>query len=110
MEFWNHVFTQFSRKEDGNYVPLEKPNIDTGMGLERIACIMQDVDSIFDVDTIKAVLQEVCKISRIKYRHGKSKNDVSIRIITDHIRSSTFMIGDKIMPSNEGSVDRKSVV
>lgn len=102
VEFWNHVFTQFSRKEDGNYVPLEKPNIDTGMGLERIACIMQDVDSIFDVDTIKAVLQEVCKISRIKYRHGKSKNDVSIRIITDHIRSSTFMIGDKIMPSNEG--------
>lgn len=101
IEFWNHVFTQFNKTEEGNYEPLEHPNIDTGMGLERIACIMQGVDSIFDVDTIKAVLDRVCEIAKVKYGDGKFESDVSVRIITDHIRSATFMISDGIMPSNE---------
>ena len=102
IEFWNHVFTQFSKQEDGTYEDLAHPNIDTGMGLERIACIMQGVDSIFDVDTIRFVLDEVCKVAGVKYHDGEKPEDVSIRIITDHIRSATFMIGDTIMPSNEG--------
>ena len=102
IEFWNHVFTQFSKQEDGTYEDLAHPNIDTGMGLERIACIMQGVDSIFDVDTIRYVLDRVCEIAGVKYCDGKDPKDVSIRIITDHIRSATFMIGDTIMPSNEG--------
>lgn len=102
VEFWNHVFTQFSKQEDGSYVPLEHPNIDTGMGLERIACVMQGVSSIFDVDTIKKTLEEVCKIANIEYETGNEADDISLRIITDHIRSATFMIGDKIVPSNEG--------
>lgn len=102
IEFWNHVFTQFSRQEDGSYENLSHPNIDTGMGLERIACIMQEVDSIFDVDTIRFVLDEVCKVAGVTYADGEKPEDVSIRIITDHIRSATFMIGDTIMPSNEG--------
>lgn len=102
IEFWNHVFTQFNKEEDGSYSDLAHPNIDTGMGLERLACIMQNVDSIFDVDTIKFVLDEVCKIANIKYHDGKAPEDISIRIITDHVRSATFMIGDKIMPGNEG--------
>lgn len=102
VEFWNHVFTQFNRDEEGNYTPLAHPNIDTGMGLERLACIMQGVDSIFDVDTIHFILEEVVQLSGVKYEQGAAKTDVSIRIITDHIRSVTFMIADDILPSNEG--------
>ncbi|QEK12107.1 alanine--tRNA ligase [Crassaminicella thermophila] len=101
IEFWNHVFTQFDKDENGNYNSLPNPNIDTGMGLERIACIIQDVDSIFEIDTIKHILDKVVDISGKKY--GKNeKIDISIRIITDHIRSVTFMVCDGIMPSNEG--------
>jgi alanyl-tRNA synthetase len=102
VEFWNHVFTQFDNKGDGTYTDLAHKNIDTGMGLERIACIMQGTDSIFDVDTIKHVLDEVSRISGVTYQDGAAKTDVSIRIITDHIRSAVFMIGDMIMPGNEG--------
>ncbi|MGN0659715.1 MAG: alanine--tRNA ligase [Emergencia sp.] len=102
LEFWNHVFTQFSREEDGSYSNLEHPNIDTGMGLERIACIMQGVDSIFDVDTIRHILDGVVKLSGVEYKDGAAKTDVSIRIITDHLRSMVFMIADGIIPSNEG--------
>ncbi len=101
MEFWNLVFTQFERHEDGTYTPLKQKNIDTGMGLERLASIMQDVDSIFDVDTVKAIRDHVCKIAGCEY--GKEyKKDVSIRVITDHIRSVTFLAGDGVLPSNEG--------
>ena len=102
IEFWNHVFTQYSNDGNGNYSDLAHKNIDTGLGLERLACIMQDVDSIFAVDTIKYVLDAVSEISGVEYQHGQAETDVSIRIITDHMRSATFMIGDKIMPSNEG--------
>ena len=102
MEFWNHVFTQFDRHEDGTYTPLAHPNIDTGMGLERIACIMQGTDSIFDIDTIQHILRQVEAVAGVKYESGKAKTDISIRIITDHIRSVTFMISDGILPSNEG--------
>jgi alanyl-tRNA synthetase len=102
VEFWNHVFTQFNRDEAGNYTPLAHPNIDTGMGLERLACIMQDVDSIFNVDTIQYILQSIVELSGVAYGNGDAKTDVSIRIITDHIRSVTFMIADGILPSNEG--------
>lgn len=102
VEFWNHVFTQFNRDDAGNYTPLAHPNIDTGMGLERLACIMQDVDSIFNVDTIRFILNAIVDLSGIPYRNGEAKTDVSIRIITDHIRSVTFMIADGILPSNEG--------
>jgi alanyl-tRNA synthetase len=102
VEFWNHVFTQFNRDEQGNYTPLAHPNIDTGLGLERLACIMQDTDSIFDVDTIRHILEGVTEISGVSYEDGAAKTDVSIRIITDHIRSVTFLIADGVMPSNEG--------
>ncbi len=102
IEFWNHVFTQFSKEEDGSYSDLEHPNIDTGMGLERIACIMQGVDSIFDVDTVKHILDAVADMSGKEYKGGTDKNDVSMRIITDHIRSTVFMVSDGILPSNEG--------
>ena len=102
LEFWNHVFTQFSKEEDGSYSDLEHPNIDTGMGLERMACIMQGVDSIFDVDTIRHILNGVVEKSGVKYEDGAAKTDVSIRIITDHLRSMVFMIADGIIPSNEG--------
>lgn len=102
LEFWNHVFTQFSREEDGSYSDLEHPNIDTGMGLERMACIMQGVDSIFDVDTIRHILDGVVEKSGVKYEDGAAETDVSIRIITDHLRSMVFMIADGILPSNEG--------
>ncbi|WP_300282401.1 alanine--tRNA ligase [Peptacetobacter sp.] len=101
LEFWNHVFTQFSKEEDGSYSELENKNIDTGMGLERIACIMQGVDNIFEVDTIHSVLEAVSKVANIEY--GKNKeNDKSIRIITDHIRAVSFLIADGVLPSNEG--------
>ena len=102
LEFWNHVFTQFSKEEDGSYSNLEHPNIDTGMGLERMACIMQGVDSIFDIDTIRHILDGVVAKSGVEYKDGQAPTDVSIRIITDHLRSITFMIADGIMPSNEG--------
>jgi len=102
VEFWNHVFTQFNRDEAGNYTPLAHKNIDTGMGLERLACIMQDTDSIYNIDTLHTVLQQVCDISGVEYKHGEAGTDVSIRVITDHIRSVVFMLGDGILPSNEG--------
>ncbi len=102
IEFWNHVFTQFDRDEEGNYNPLEHPNIDTGMGLERMACVMQETDSIFAIDTIKYILDGVVELSGVEYKGGKAKEDISIRIITDHVRSVTFMISDGIMPGNEG--------
>lgn len=101
VEFWNLVFTQFDKDEEGNYNKLPNPNIDTGMGLERIAGIMQNKFSIFEVDTIRKVLDEVCNISQKVYGENEH-NDISIRIITDHIRSTTFMISDDILPSNEG--------
>lgn len=101
MEFWNLVFTQFERHEDGTYTPLKQKNIDTGMGLERLAALMQGVESIFDVDTVKAIRDHVCQIAGCTY--GEShKKDVSIRVITDHIRSVTFMASDGVLPSNEG--------
>ncbi|MCQ2550917.1 MAG: alanine--tRNA ligase [Clostridia bacterium] len=102
LEIWNHVFTQFSKEEDGSYSNLEHPNIDTGMGLERMACVMQGTDSIFDVDTIRYILNGIVEKAGVKYMDGKAKTDVSIRIITDHLRAMTFMIADGIMPSNEG--------
>ena len=102
LEIWNHVFTQFSKEEDGSYSNLAHPNIDTGMGLERMACVMQDTDSIFDVDTIRYILQGVVEKSGVEYYDGEKPTDVSIRIITDHLRAMTFMIADGIMPSNEG--------
>ncbi len=102
MEFWNHVFTQFSREEDGSYSDLEHKNIDTGMGLERLACIMQGVDSIYDVDTVRHILEAITAMAGVEYQAGNNKVDVSVRIITDHLRSMVFMIGDGVLPSNEG--------
>ena len=101
MEVWNNVFTQFDNDGKGNYTELEQKNIDTGMGLERLAAVVQDVDSIFDVDTVRALRDDVCKIAGVTYKEDE-KTDVSIRLITDHIRSATFMISDGIMPTNEG--------
>ncbi|AKL95239.1 alanyl-tRNA synthetase AlaS [Clostridium aceticum] len=101
VEFWNHVFTQFDKDEAGNYNLLPNPNIDTGMGLERVACIMQDVDSIFEVDTMKYILDQACQITSSTYNKDEATN-ISLRIITDHIRSVTFMVSDGILPSNEG--------
>ena len=101
MEIWNNVFTQFDNDGNGNYTELEQKNIDTGMGLERLASVVQDVDSIFDVDTVFALRTTVCEIAGVEYKKDYD-TDVSIRIITDHIRSATFMISDGIMPSNEG--------
>jgi len=101
MEVWNNVFTQFNSDGKGNYTELIQKNIDTGMGLERLAVAVQNVDSIFDIDTLQAVRNDVCKLAKAEY--GKVlKTDVSIRLITDHIRSVTFMVSDGIMPSNEG--------
>ena len=101
MEIWNNVFTQFDNDGHNNYTELEQKNIDTGMGLERLACVVQDVDSMFDIDTLYALRQHVCKIAGAEY--GKEhETDVSIRVITDHIRSVTFMISDGILPSNSG--------
>jgi len=101
MEVWNNVFTQFNGDGAGNYTELEHKNIDTGMGLERLASVVQDVDSIFDVDTIKAIRDRVCAMADATYKED-AKKDVSIRLITDHIRSVTFMTSDGIIPSNEG--------
>ena len=101
MEIWNNVFTQFDNDGHGHYSELEQKNIDTGMGLERLASVVQDVDSIFDVDTLKALRDHICRLADTEY--GKdAQADISIRVITDHTRSVTFMISDGIMPSNEG--------
>lgn len=102
VEFWNLVFTQFDRDDDGNYTDLPHPNIDTGLGLERIACIMQDTSSIFDVDTVKYIREGIEERSGVKYCNGEADTDVSVRIVTDHLRSMTFMISDGILPGNEG--------
>ena len=101
IEIWNNVFTQFENDGNGHYETLKNKNIDTGMGLERLATVVQDVDSIFDVDTICALREKVCEIAGKKY-HENEKDDISIRLITDHMRSATFMISDGIMPTNEG--------
>lgn len=101
MEVWNNVFTQFEGDGKGGYTELAQKNIDTGMGLERLAVVMQDVDSVFDIDTMKAIRDKVCEMSGKKYQVD-ALDDVSIRLITDHIRSATFMVSDGIMPSNEG--------
>ena len=101
MEVWNNVFSQFNNDGHGNYTDLIQKNIDTGMGLERLAVVVQDVDSIFDVDTLQALRNKVCEMAGVKYKEDE-KQDVSIRVITDHIRSVTFMVSDGIMPSNEG--------
>ena len=101
MEIWNNVFTQFENDGNNNYIELEQKNIDTGMGLERLACIVQDVESMFDIDTIQDLREHVCKLAKVRYKED-NHTDISIRVITDHIRSVTFMISDGIMPSNEG--------
>ena len=102
VEFWNLVFTQFNKEEDGSYTDLPHPNIDTGLGLERLACIMQETSCIFDVDTIRSILRQVENVSGVEYKDGTVPTDVSLRIITDHLRSMTFMISDNILPGNEG--------
>ena len=101
MEIWNNVFSQFNNDGQGNYTELAQKNIDTGMGLERLACVMQGVDNMFEVDTIQKVIGKVCEISGKKYGDDKM-NDISIRVITDHVRSAMFMISDTVIPSNEG--------
>jgi alanyl-tRNA synthetase len=101
VEFWNLVFTQFNNDGNGNYTPLAKKNIDTGMGLERMACIMQGVDSLFDVDTVMNITHKVSELTGATYGQS-TKTDVSLRVITDHIRSTTMLIGDGVLPSNEG--------
>lgn len=101
VEFWNLVFTQFNQTEDGQYIPLENPNIDTGMGIERIACLIQDVESIFDVDTMVTIRDHVTKMADAVYGVN-DKHDISIRKITDHIRAVTFLVGDGVLPNNEG--------
>ena len=101
VEVWNLVFTQFESDGKGNYTPLDHPNIDTGMGLERLACVMQGVDNLFLVDTVQNIMKHISSVVGVEY--GKdAKSDISLRVITDHIRSTTFMIGDGVMPSNEG--------
>ena len=101
VEFWNIVFSQFNSDGKGNYPPMEHPNIDTGMGLERLACIMQGVDNLFEVDTVQNIMKHVSRIAGVTYGQNE-KTDVSLRVITDHVRSTVFMIGDGVMPSNEG--------
>ncbi len=101
VEVWNLVFTQFENDGNNNYTPLAKPNIDTGMGLERLACVMQGVDNLFLVDTVQNIMKHISDITNVQYGTS-AKTDISLRVITDHIRSTTFMIGDGVMPSNEG--------
>ncbi len=101
VEVWNLVFTQFESDGKGNYTPLDHPNIDTGMGLERLACVMQEVDNLFLVDTVQNIMKHISQITGVAYGEDEKK-DISLRVITDHIRSTTFMIGDGVMPSNEG--------
>ncbi|MEG2597023.1 MAG: alanine--tRNA ligase, partial [Oscillospiraceae bacterium] len=101
VEFWNLVFSQFDHDGNGHYERMKKPNIDTGMGLERLACIMQGVDNLFEVDTIQNIMKHISEIAHVTYKQNE-KTDVSLRVITDHIRSTTFMIADGVSPSNEG--------
>ncbi|MDE6087647.1 MAG: alanine--tRNA ligase [Oscillospiraceae bacterium] len=101
VEVWNLVFSQFDSDGNGNYTEMEHKNIDTGMGLERLACVMQGVDNLFEVDTVQNIMQHISRIANVKY-HENHDTDVSLRVITDHIRSTTFMIGDGVQPSNEG--------
>ena len=101
VEVWNLVFTQFENDGNNNYTPLDHPNIDTGMGLERLACVMQGVDNLFLVDTVQNIMKHISRIANVQYG-ADEKSDVSLRVITDHIRSTTFMISDGVMPSNEG--------
>lgn len=101
MEVWNLVFTQFDKDDDGNYNPLPNPNIDTGMGLERLAVVMQGVDNLFEVDTVQDVMKHICSIANLEYKKD-DKKDVSLRVITDHIRSTVMMVSDGVIPSNEG--------
>ncbi len=101
VEVWNNVFTQFDSDGNGNYTPLDHPNIDTGMGLERLACVMQGVENLFLVDTVQNIMKHISKIANVEYG-ADEKSDISLRVITDHIRSTTFMIGDGVMPSNSG--------
>ncbi|HEX3039275.1 MAG TPA: alanine--tRNA ligase, partial [Caproiciproducens sp.] len=101
VEFWNVVFSQFNSDGKGNYPPMDHPNIDTGMGLERLACIMQGVDNLFLVDTVQNIMKHIIRIAGVQYGDDP-KTDISLRVITDHIRSTTMMIGDGVMPSNEG--------
>ncbi len=101
VEVWNLVFSQFDSDGNGNYTEMEHKNIDTGMGLERLACVMQGVDNLFEVDTIQNIMKHVCRIAHVTYNDDE-KTDVALRVITDHIRSSTFMISDGVMPSNAG--------
>ncbi len=101
MEVWNLVFTQFDKDDDGNYNPLPNPNIDTGMGLERLAVVMQGVDNLFEVDTVQDVIKHISKIAGVEYKTDE-KSDVSLRVIADHIRSTVMMVSDGIIPSNEG--------
>ncbi|MBO5883844.1 MAG: alanine--tRNA ligase [Clostridia bacterium] len=101
MEIWNNVFSQFNNDGNGNYTELAQKNIDTGMGLERLACVMQGVDNLFEVDTVRKILNTVCSISNKEYGKG-GNDDIAIRVVTDHIRSATFMISDGVIPSNEG--------
>ncbi len=102
IEIWNIVFTQFNGDGNGNYERLEHPNIDTGMGLERLACVMQDVNNLFEVDTIRNVMMHVCKLANVEYDASGSAKDISLRVVTDHIRSTVFLISDGVIPSNEG--------
>ncbi len=101
MEVWNLVFTQFDKDEDSNYNPLPNPNIDTGMGLERLAVVMQGVDNLFEVDTVQDVIKHICKIANLEYKKDEKK-DISLRVISDHIRSTVMMVSDGVVPSNEG--------
>lgn len=101
MEVWNLVFTQFDKDDEGNYNPLPKPNIDTGMGLERLAVVMQGVGNLFEVDTVQSVMRHISEIANVKYKENE-KTDISLRVITDHIRSTVMMISDGVIPSNEG--------
>ncbi|MGN0586737.1 MAG: alanine--tRNA ligase [Oscillospiraceae bacterium] len=101
IEIWNNVFTQFDNDGHGNYTQLATKNIDTGMGLERLACVMQDVDNLFEVDTVQNIMKKISELTNKKYKENE-KEDISIRVITDHIRSTTFMVGDGVLPSNEG--------
>ena len=101
VEVWNLVFSQFDSDGNGHYAEMEHKNIDTGMGLERLACVMQGVDNLFEVDTVQNIMKHISRIAGVKY-HENHDTDVSLRVITDHIRSTTFMVGDGVLPSNEG--------
>ena len=100
IEVWNLVFSQFDSDGEGHYERMEHPNIDTGMGMERLACIMQGVDNLFEVDTVQNIMKKISEIAGVKY-HDDPAMDISLRVITDHVRSSTFMISDGVMPANE---------